>query len=74
MRMFKAEGKTGRKYYVFSRKKKPELAIKEASRAAHYHPDDMTIISAWVKGEDLYLEPVTGAEKMQAVIRRSWNG
>ena len=70
MRTFKAEGKKGRVYYVFSKKKKPELAIEEAARAAHLNKYEMKIISVWVDGSDLWITPTRGAEKMIAVIRR----
>lgn len=70
MRIFKANGKTGRTYYVFPRKKKPELAIEEAAREAHHHKDDMTIIPVWIKDGNLYLNQVKGTEKMIAVIRK----
>ena len=70
MRTFKAEGKKGRVYYVFSKKKKPELAIEEAARAAHANKYEMKIISVWVDGSDLWITPTRGAEKMIAVIRR----
>lgn len=70
MRIFKAEGKTGRAYYVFSRRKNPELAIEEAARACKSSKAKMEVIPVWIKEGNLYLNQVKGTEKMIAVIRR----
>ena len=71
MEIYKADGKTGRAYYVFDRKKRPEDAISEAAHASKNARADMEIISVWVNGMELYLEPTKGAVKMMGVVRRA---
>lgn len=71
MEIYKADGKTGRTYYVFDRKKNPTEAITEAAHVAKYSVKDMTTIPVWVDGINLYLEPTKGAVKMMGVVRRA---
>ena len=71
MEIYKADGKTGRTYYVFDRKKNPTEAITEAARYAKNAVKDMEIIPVWVNGMDLYLQQTKGAVKMMGVVRRA---
>lgn len=70
MEIYQESGKTGRKYYVFSRKKKPEIAIAEAAHEAKEARANMVTIPVWVDGDTLYTEPTRGAVKMMAVTRK----
>ena len=55
MRIVKAHGKTGRTYYVFPRKKKPELAIEEVAREKHINPKNLKSTIGKIKGNELFL-------------------
>ena len=66
--MEKYKGK--RTFYVFSRKKKPAIAILEAAREAKVCVSSMEILPVWVDGLNLYLEPTKGAVKMMGVVRK----
>ena len=70
MEIYKGEGNKGRVYYVFDRKKKPEIAIQEAARESKNAVKDMLIIPVWTNGIELYLEPAKGAIKAFAVVRK----
>lgn len=74
MEIYKSEGLRGRTYYVFSRKKKPEIAIQEAARESKNAVKDMLIIPVWTNGMELYLEPTKGAIKALAVVRTPRKG
>ena len=59
-------------YYVFpdtSRMKEMDMYIREVAGRLNHSKDSYTFIPVWVSGDNMYLNPVKGAEKKIAVIR-----
>lgn len=64
------DDKTHKKYFVFDRKIKPNVALTSVARYTHYAATKMEVIPVWVLDDDLYLKPTKGALKMSAVITK----
>lgn len=56
-------------YYVFPKDYDKTEAIEETAKRRKYSKAGLKIIAVCAKDDDLYLEPVTGAEERIAVIR-----
>lgn len=62
------DDKTRKKYYVFDRKIKPNIALPAIARHIHQAATNLQVVAAWVLGDELYLKPTKGALKMSAVF------